>query len=292
MSANTARTSARATCDVKIGELGMGLFAGTSWYYSRYRLGYPDAAIDWILRRFELDRSTHVLDLGCGTGQLAIPLAARGVLVHAVDPDAEMLAEGVRAAEAAGVRGIDWIRGDDKTAGRLGLPPLKVCVMGSSFHWMDRDEALKTLDRMILPRGGVAILSGGPGLWPKIGQNLRDAGREKVLFETIREVIVDFLGPERRAGSGTYTHPEDTHEVVLGRSPFHHVEKTNFVTPQELTIEQMVGLQLSTSYASPALLGSRLDDFKKALTERLAAIEPSGVFRGERTIEALIGTRI
>lgn len=207
-----------------------------------------------------------------------------------MDPDVEMLAEGLRAEEAAGVRGIDWIRGDDKTAGCLPLPPLTVCVMGSSFHWMDRDEALQTLDKMILPRGGVAILS-GPGVWPKVGQDSRDTGKEMSLSETIREVIVDFLGPERRAGSGFYTHPEDSHEAVLGRSAFRNVEKLTLVTQQVLTIEQIVGLQLSTSYASPALLGNRLDDFRRTLSKRLAEIEPSGVFSGERTTDVLMATR-
>jgi hypothetical protein len=108
---------------------------------------------------------------------------------------------------------------------------------------------------------------------------------------TTRQVVMDFLGPERRAGDSTYQDLAERHETVLARSPFGQVEKREFILPEERTIDDIVGLQLSTSYASPAQLGPRIDEFRQVLRERLLELEPSGVFRGTTTTELLIATR-
>ena len=259
-----------------------GLFEGAAPYYSRYRPEYPAEVIEMLIRRFNLSALTHVLDLGCGTGQIAIPMAKLGIPVHAVDPDVEMLAEGMRAEQRAAVRGIAWIRGEDASIIQLHLPLLSLCTMGASFHWMDREQILRTLDSKIVEGGGIALLSGGNSVW---------SGRGTGWLAVAKEVVVEFLGSERRAAGGIYNHPTDRHEIVLARSAFGHLEQLSFSTQLELRVEQIVGLQLSSSYASPAQLGVRTNEFKNVLSERLLALEPSGVFRTELTTELLVATR-
>jgi ubiquinone/menaquinone biosynthesis C-methylase UbiE len=266
-----------------------GLFEGTAWYYSRYRLGYPSEALDALVNRFGLDNSTPVLDLGCGTGQIALPLAVRGIPVHAVDPEMEMLAVGMRAEQLAGAYGIAWMPGSDKTIEQLPLPKLTLCAMGASFHWMDRDFILQKLNRLIVENGGVAILN-GTSVWSDARVNSSSDEQTNAWSDVVKEVIIEFLGPERRAGAGIYQQPQDRHEMVLARSPFACLEKLSFVTTHDLTIEQLVGLQLSTSYASPAQLGNRVDEFKEVLSERLLNLAPSGVFHSKTTTEVLIAT--
>jgi SAM-dependent methyltransferase len=261
---------------------GPGLFEGTAPYYARYRRGYPAEVIDLVVERFALDRSTRVLDLGCGTGQLAIPLAARHIPVHAVDPDLDLLTEGLRAERAANLRGIAWYAGDDRCVEQLHLPILKLCTMGASFHWMDRDGVLKALDRLIARDGGVAVLGDGGSIW---------SGPDSGWPAVVKQVVMDFLGPERRAGGSTYQRPAERHETVLARSSFRRVDKVDFTVSETKTIEDIVGLELSTSYASPAQLGVRLAEFRRVLEERLRRLEPSGVFPAERTIEVLVATR-
>lgn len=50
---------------------GQSLFAGKASYYARFRPGYPKVFFDEVVQRFHLDGSGRLLDLGCGTGQLA-----------------------------------------------------------------------------------------------------------------------------------------------------------------------------------------------------------------------------
>ena len=60
--------------------------------------------------RLRLEWHGRLLDLGCGTGQLAIPLRDRFEAVVGVDASAEMIAEARRQAEAAGGGGYLLVR--------------------------------------------------------------------------------------------------------------------------------------------------------------------------------------
>jgi ubiquinone/menaquinone biosynthesis C-methylase UbiE len=51
------------------------VFTGTAWFYARYRPDYPDEVIDLLRERFRLSETSRVLDLGCGTGQIALKVA-------------------------------------------------------------------------------------------------------------------------------------------------------------------------------------------------------------------------
>lgn len=47
------------------------LYRGTAWYYDRYRLPYPEAMLADLVRRAGVSGQGRLLDLACGTGQLA-----------------------------------------------------------------------------------------------------------------------------------------------------------------------------------------------------------------------------
>jgi tRNA/tmRNA/rRNA uracil-C5-methylase (TrmA/RlmC/RlmD family) len=66
--------------------------------YHEYRRGYPSAVIAAVADAFKLTGDDVVVDLGCGTGQLALPIARRARAVVGVDPEHDMLARARRAA--------------------------------------------------------------------------------------------------------------------------------------------------------------------------------------------------
>ncbi|MET9425737.1 MULTISPECIES: hypothetical protein [Streptomyces] len=49
-----------------------------------------------------------------------------------------------------------------------------------------------------------------------------------------------------------YPEPGETYEATLKRSPFSTVEMVPFDQAVERSIEQLIGLQLSNSYSTPA----------------------------------------
>ena len=53
------------------------LYRGTAGYYDRYRLPYPAEMLDDLVGRAGISGQGRLLDLACGTGQLAFPLRRR-----------------------------------------------------------------------------------------------------------------------------------------------------------------------------------------------------------------------
>ncbi|MEU8378237.1 methyltransferase domain-containing protein [Streptosporangium sp. NPDC048865] len=250
------------------------LFAGAATYYARYRHGYGTEIIDYIADTLGLDDRTRVLDLGCGPGTLAIPLAGRAGEILAVDPSEEMLAEGARW----GTPGIRWLRGDSSTLGELPLGPVDHVVMGRSFHWTERERLLRHLDEL-LPAHGAVVLA-GPTTDPADPP-----------WEPQVQAVRRTFGLEWRANSEEYAQSGRHHDEILRGSAFNRLESRRFTRTVRQSADDIVGLQLSFSYSSPARLGERMPAFTKAVHEALDAANPSGEWREEVVTEIVVARR-
>ena len=81
----------------------MTIFKGTAEYYSKYRPQYPENVIEDLASKPKLDGTGSLLDIGCDTGTLAIPLSKYFEKVLAVDIDPGMVYEGERIAKELGI---------------------------------------------------------------------------------------------------------------------------------------------------------------------------------------------
>jgi ubiquinone/menaquinone biosynthesis C-methylase UbiE len=109
-----------------------------------------------LLEQAAVSPYTHVLDVGCGTGSLAVLIKQRhpAVDVVALDPDARALAKGQRKARRAGT----LIHFDRGFADALTYPDASFDRVFSSvmFHHLERDEksrALREIRRVLKPGG-------------------------------------------------------------------------------------------------------------------------------------------
>jgi ubiquinone/menaquinone biosynthesis C-methylase UbiE len=254
-------------------------FKGTAWYYARYRPGYPQEFIQHVVERFGLDGTGRSMDLGTGTGQLALPLAPYFEEVVAVDPEPEMLAEAAPRAAALGVTNIRWVGGGSNELPELKseLGMFRLVTMGASFHWMDREATLAHLAEMVTPTGGLVIV-GGPSLW----------NRANEWQEAVKRVIQRWLGEARRAGSSTYSEPREREDAVLARSAFRRVERFSLETPRSWTLDEIVGNLYSTSFCSPRVLGEKREAFERDLRETLRELNPGGVFEENALVEGVL----
>ncbi len=241
-------------------------FQSTAAYYLRYRIPYPDRLITRVAERSGLKPGGHVLDLGCGPGQLGIAFARlQGAAVTAMDPEPEMLAEAALGAKMAGVdinirQGSSYDLGPD-------IGKLHLCVMGRSFHWMDRRATLEALDGLIEPGGAVVLFHD-----------------KSILAEPdwreILEPLAEIYSPERHADRQLRKSKEwSPHEAMLLASPFRNLERIGIVSEYARDIEEIVGRVFSMSSTSPQALGDKTADFEAALREKLLAAAPDGKFK-------------
>ena len=117
---------------------------------------YP-AEVFEILEGLTRDEPRIVLDIGCGTGELARPLAPLVDHVDAVDQSAAMIEIG-RSRDGGDQANIRWVCQsveDFAYDTRYSL-----IVAGASLHWMDWYEVLPRMAGALSERGYLAIVGG------------------------------------------------------------------------------------------------------------------------------------
>ncbi|MGA9524166.1 MAG: class I SAM-dependent methyltransferase [Myxococcaceae bacterium] len=127
----------------------------------RHRPSYPPELID---RLAALAGGGPVVDLGAGTGLIAVPLAKRGLEVHAVEPAQAML-DVLLERDRAGSGRVHLVHA---AAEETGLPTraVRFAVIADALHWVDPELTGREVARVIAPGGTVAVIESIPANTP------------------------------------------------------------------------------------------------------------------------------
>ncbi|SFS13703.1 Methyltransferase domain-containing protein [Microbacterium sp. cf046] len=204
-------------------------------FYSRFRRGYPPAVFDALTEAFGLDASDVVVDLGCGTGQLTLPLAARVRTAIGVDPEPDMLELAAEAAHLQGVGNVSWMQGFDSDlaaiAAQIEDGPIAAVTAATAIHWMDHGALFATARRIVRDGGGVAVVTNGAPLW------LQDSDWSR----TLRSVLEEWTGRPLVSSCGT---------DADARSGYRRAMETAGHTTRDIVVEYDAMLEME------ALVGS------------------------------------
>jgi len=101
----------------------------------QHRPPYPDETFD-ILANLIHSTPRRVLDVGCGRGEIARPLAALVEQVDAVDASLAMIEQGKQQPNGNHPH-LRWIH--SKVEDAELEPPYALITAGASLHWFDWD---------------------------------------------------------------------------------------------------------------------------------------------------------
>ncbi len=121
----------------------------------RHRPPYADETFDMLIALLPEDGGAAVLDVGCGTGDLARPLAERVARVDAIDASKAMVAAG-RARSGGKAPGLRWIVAPMETAPLAG--PYGLAVAGESIHWLNWALVFPRIVAALAPDAMLAIV--------------------------------------------------------------------------------------------------------------------------------------
>ena len=112
-----------------------------------------------VLASASLPPGARVLDLGCGTGQLSLPLAERGARVLAVDVSPEMIA---RLEQNARERRLPGVEGLVMPIETLSLPQgcVDLIVTSYALHHLrdtDKDRVVRAAHHWLRPGGTLVV---------------------------------------------------------------------------------------------------------------------------------------
>lgn len=120
-----------------------------------YRPPMPDEILSVLMDLLPDAGAASVLDVGCGQGEIARPLAERVQRVDAVDWSRGMVEAG-RRLPGGDRENLRWIHGKAEEAPLA--PPYTLVTAGQSLHWMDWDVMLPRLACVLEPGGLLAIV--------------------------------------------------------------------------------------------------------------------------------------
>ena len=179
---------------------------------------YPPETFDFLLGLIPAGAPACALDLGCGTGLLARPLAERFARVDAVDISHGMIDAG-RAAPGGARSNLRWIVSPAESAPLE--PPYGLATAGDSLGWMDWARVLPRLAAALAPRAVLAVLA-CRSLPPRWSADLTALIRRYSTNQKFRPIDVPHELVERRAFElhGRHT----TAPVILRQSLDAYVE--------------------------------------------------------------------
>jgi SAM-dependent methyltransferase len=250
-------------------------FAGrTAVHYRRYRRDVPDRVVDAVVEWAGAGPGDLGVDVGAGTGQLAIPLARRLGGVLAVEPEPAMLAllrERTRDDEVANLL---CVLADDTDLGLVtavvGEGGCALVTVANALHWMDEETFFLAARRLLRPRGVLAVVTHGVPLW------LADTPWAGAL----RGFLEQWLGAPVGFSCGTDATTLEQRRAALIRSGFSDVEVVGHGYDAAVDADHVIG-QLYSAMSEGQVPAARRGEFEDGVR---AALEP---FAGSALVESV-----
>lgn len=210
-----------------------------------WRVAVPEEATrretDFLWKHLALTPGARVLDVPCGAGRLAIPLARRGARVTGVDASEECLAAAREDAARAAVT-VEWIQADMRALPRGAAWDAVVCF-GNSFGYLDD--------------------AGNRGFLARAANALAGGGRFALDYGQTPESVFPRLAPVQAAEiEGIRFEEETRYDAVAGRIENRFTisrgarTETKLASQSAYTVREVIDMLRTVGLATLAIFGS------------------------------------
>ena len=179
-------------------------------------------------------RGLRTLEIACGTGRIAVPLAGQGVRLVGLDSSAAMLARA--QAKSAGLETVEWIEGDMRSFD-IGESFGLVIIPAGSFQLLlsteDQLACLRSIHRHLAPEGRLAFEIGNPSI------------------VAMAEWLTARRGTLQRRPQRDYRHPGTGRQVLAWGYIEYHPSQQRYIARGVAEELDDVGRVVSRSYGSP-----------------------------------------
>jgi len=244
-------------------------FGRTAADYERYRPGFPESFFDRLVKGGWIEAGQRALDLGTGTGTLALGLAARGLDVTGLDISPELL-EVARQAATARELDVRFVEASAEATGQEDAS-LDLVSAGQCWWWFDADAAIDEANR-ILTRGGRLLIASFSFL-PLAGS---------VAARTEDQILKHNKGYGKAGWLGV--HPEQVE--ALDRGGFREVESFSYMVDVRFTHEAWRGRIRTCNGVGSALDAGQVARFDADLADLLAREFPGEIVVPHRVFAA------
>lgn len=206
----------------------INMFTTKAEKYSKYRPGYPEELIKFLIQSTHLQNDSVVVDIGCGTGILTKQLLDHGIKTIGVEPNKEMYDQA-----KANLKGYDCqIVYASAEHTQLNSHIANLITVAQALHWFDLSKFIYEYHRLLKTDGQVAIL-----------YNHMDKNDMKVakFLDIHRTLCPTYCGFSK----GINNH-EDIYSEMFGENGF---ITTEFKNNQVLSYEEYMGYVESLSYS-------------------------------------------
>lgn len=123
--------------------------------YNMYRSPYPQQVVETVIAVSHLHQGSRALEIGCGTGQLSVPLAQHGIDLLALE-----LGPHLAALARQNLKRFPHVHVETSSFEAWPLPRRKfdAVVSASAFHWLDPALRFTKSAAALQPGGFLTIL--------------------------------------------------------------------------------------------------------------------------------------
>jgi SAM-dependent methyltransferase len=164
------------------------VFNEVATLYDEMRPGYPPAIVEAAIAHAALPSGGRILEIGCGTGQITVPFAARGYSILALEPGDAMAALATRNCRQYPQVAI---LGSSFEAWPANGDPFDMVLSAQAFHWIQPETGCAKAASVLKPGGAIALV------WHL------DASQDTAFWQATQPVY------------DAYFHPPEGHTTVM-----------------------------------------------------------------------------